>query len=126
MLLLLLLRAVATTHLLGTKLIYHYDERSMLSFLFKTIILAGLAKLFLLPIVIWHSNTTDAGATVHLFLVTGYYFLSMANVYAVVVNCSRAYAAAQLAMVLLAKTMLFEVAATAVNGWKLFQYVFQE
>lgn len=122
--LLLLLRAVATTHLNDNELIYHYTEQTIITFLFKTIVLAGLAKLFLLPIVVWHSNNT--GTSVHLFLVTGYYFLSLANVYAVIVNCSQKYASAQLVMVLLVKMMICEVSASAVDGWKLFQNIFQE
>lgn len=59
-----------------------YDsEKSFLYHLMKSIILASIAKFFLIPIVIWNNNTTDLGVMLHLVLVNGYYFLSLLNVY---------------------------------------------
>lgn len=57
------------------------EEPTFTDNLVKTVTLGSIAKFFLLPIVIWHSNTTEFGVMLHLILVTGYYFSCLTQAY---------------------------------------------
>lgn len=64
------------------------SEKSYIIHLVKAMTLANIAKFFMIPVVIWSNDTTEV-ASLRLLLVNGYYFLSLVNVFAVVINCSR-------------------------------------
>ncbi|XP_067643237.1 protein ARV1 [Eurosta solidaginis] len=54
--------------------------------LLKAITIANFSKIFLLPLIVWRENTTDFGANIHHFLVSGHHLLALVYIYAIVGN----------------------------------------
>ncbi|XP_073838433.1 ACAT-related protein required for viability 1 [Musca autumnalis] len=53
----------------------------------KAYALANFSKFFLLPIMLWRENTTEFGASLHRFFVTGHHLCALVSVYMVVSRC---------------------------------------
>lgn len=53
----------------------------MMGNIIKSITLASITRFFLLPIIIWHSNTTQLGIQLHDALVGVYFMIALAQIY---------------------------------------------
>lgn len=53
--------------------------------IFKSITLASITHFFMLPIVVWHENTTPLGVFLHDSFVAAYFLVGMTQIYSSIV-----------------------------------------
>ncbi|XP_055610125.1 protein ARV1 [Uranotaenia lowii] len=98
----------AFLHLL-TKILHKIETRpdgdkSYPLALLQCVILASIAKFFLVPIIIWKQNSTDSGMAIHITLVVTYFVVSLIQIHSVISNCSRTKSTVIVILAFLAKT----------------------
>lgn len=69
------------TALLGFGQLIKVGLASLTLTILKVVAISNFSKFFLLPILVWGSNTTDFGRNLHYMLVTGHHLCSLAVAY---------------------------------------------
>lgn len=72
------------TALLNMRQLAKIGLASVTLIILKVVAISNFSKFFLLPILVWRSNTTDFGRNLHYMLVTGHHLCSLIMAYNVV------------------------------------------
>ncbi|XP_030573125.1 protein ARV1 [Drosophila novamexicana] len=82
--LLITLLLILITAIFNMRRLLKVGLRTVTLIILKVVAISNFSKFFLLPILVWRSNTTDFGRNLHYMLVTGHHLCSLIMAYSVV------------------------------------------
>ncbi|KAH8406048.1 hypothetical protein KR215_003967 [Drosophila sulfurigaster] len=93
------------TVILGVGQLSKVSLASLTLTILKVVAISNFSKFFLLPILVWGSNTTDFGRNLHYMLVTGHHLCSLVMAYNVVGNIGKHHRCLSILLVICAFIM---------------------